>query len=127
MSYSHRDADFGRRLHRRLESYSLPRRLVGRATGQGTVPRRIAPIFRDRDEFPAANDLSAEVRAALQASRSLVVVCSRDAALSKWVLREVALFRALHPHGDLCRQRDGEGQTRLTPPSPARPRQPCDT
>lgn len=97
ISYSHKDAAFGRRLHRRLESYSLPRRLVGRNTTQGLVSRRLIPIFRDREELPAATDLSAEVRAALAQSRSLIVVCSPDAAASKWVSREVELFRALHP------------------------------
>ncbi|HEX4158845.1 MAG TPA: TIR domain-containing protein [Rhizomicrobium sp.] len=97
ISYCHKDADFGRRLHRRLESYSLPRRMVGRSTGQGSVPRRLAPIFRDREELPAATDLSTEVRAALAQSRSLIVVCSPDASASLWVSREVELFRALHP------------------------------
>jgi len=97
ISYSHRDAAFGRRLHRRLESYFLPRRLVGRSTAQGVVSRRLVPIFRDREELPAAADLSAEVRSALAHSRSLIVVCSPGAAASKWVSREVELFRALHP------------------------------
>jgi len=97
ISYSHKDAAFGRRLHRRLENYALPRRIVGRATSQGVAPRRLAPIFRDREEFSAANDLSTEVRAALQASRSLIVVCSPAAAASPWVAREVETFRALHP------------------------------
>ena len=97
ISYSHRDAAFGRRLHRRLESYALPARLVGKETKQGPVPRRLAPIFRDRDEFAAAHNLSTEVRAALKASRSLVVVCSPTAAQSTWVAREIALFRELHP------------------------------
>ena len=97
ISYSHKDAAFGRRLHRRLEHYSLPRRLKGRLTVQGALPKRLTPIFRDRDELPAANDLSVEVRAALQASRCLVVVCSPAAASSMWVSREVELFRSLHP------------------------------
>ena len=97
VSYSHKDTAFGRRLHRRLESYSLPRRLAGRATARGTVPSRLAPVFRDREELAAAADLSAEVRAALAQSRSLVVVCSPSAAASPWVSREVQLFRALHP------------------------------
>lgn len=97
ISYSHKDAAFGRSLHRRLESYALPRRLVGRATSGGVVPRRLAPIFRDREEFAAAHDLSAEVRAALKASRSLIVVCSPSAAASRWVSREVEVFRELHP------------------------------
>ena len=97
ISYSHKDARFGRRLHARLEQYQIPRRLVGRITPFGKVPRRLVPIFRDREELSAAGNLSAEVRAALQASQSLVVVCSPAAAASQWVCREVELFRELHP------------------------------
>ncbi len=97
ISYSHRDAAFGRRLHRRLESYVLPRRLAGQATARGVVPRRLTPIFRDREELPAAHDLSEEVRAALAASEALIVVCSPAAAASPWVAREIETFRALHP------------------------------
>ena len=37
ISYSHADKAFGRRLHRRLERYGVPRRLVGRATARGEV------------------------------------------------------------------------------------------
>lgn len=89
ISYSHRDAVFAARLHRRLEGYVLPKRL-----GAG---RRLTPIFKDREELPAAHDLSAQVRAALAASDCLIVVCSPDAAASPWVGREIALFRELHP------------------------------
>jgi tetratricopeptide (TPR) repeat protein len=109
ISYSHKDAAFGRRLHSRLENYVLPARLVGRATPQGPVPRRLVPIFRDREELPAAHDLTAEVRAALKASRSLVVVCSPSAAGSHWVGREIEVFRALHPDRPiLAAVREGE-------------------
>lgn len=97
VSYSHRDQAFGRRLHRRLERYPVPRRLVGRLTARGTVPTRVAPVFRDREEFSAAHDLTAEIRAALAASEALVVVCSPNAAASPWVAREIELFRELHP------------------------------
>ncbi|HJV42574.1 TIR domain-containing protein [Caulobacter sp.] len=97
VSYSHRDAARGRRLHGRLERYVLPRRLVGRITPRGRTPRRLAPIFRDREEFPAAHDLSTEVRAALSVSNALIVICSPNAAASPWVAREIELFRALHP------------------------------
>jgi hypothetical protein len=97
ISYSHVDQAFGRKLHRRLERYALPGRLVGRATSRGPVPRRVAPVFRDREEFSAAGDLTAEVRAALAASGALIVVCSPAAAGSPWVGREIELFRELHP------------------------------
>lgn len=97
LSYCHRDAAFARRLHRRLEGYAVPRRLVGRVTPRGPVPPRLTPIFRDREELPAAKDLSTEVRAALAASGALIVVCSPGAKASPWVAREIETFRALHP------------------------------
>ena len=97
ISYSHQDAAEGRRLHRRLERYVLPRRLVGRITPRGPVPRRLGPIFRDREDLPAADNLSEEVRTALAGSSCLIVVCSPAAKQSRWVAREVELFRSLHP------------------------------
>jgi tetratricopeptide (TPR) repeat protein len=97
ISYSHKDSGFGRKLHRRLEAYALPRRLVGRLTAQGPAPARLAPIFRDREEFSAAHDLTEQVRNALAESGALVVVCSPAAAASPWVAREIELFRSLHP------------------------------
>jgi len=109
VSYSHRDAAFGRRLHARLERYAVPRRLVGRMAASGAVPKRLVPIFRDREELPAARDLTSEVRAALEASRSLIVICSPAAAASKWVAREVEVFRELHPDRPvLAAIREGE-------------------
>lgn len=97
ISYSHKDVAWARLLHRRLESYRLPKRLIGQQTTLGPVPARLPPIFRDRDELPAAGDLSEQVRAALARSDSLIVICSPDAAASPWVAREIALFRSLHP------------------------------
>ena len=97
ISYSHQDATVGRRLHRRLERYVVPRRLVGRTTPRGAVPRRLGPIFRDREDLPAADSLTDEVRAALAGSACLLVVCSPAARQSPWVSREVELFRSLHP------------------------------
>lgn len=97
ISYSHQDAATGRRLHRRLEWYVVPRRLVGRTTPRGSVPRRLGPIFRDREDLPAADSLSEEVRAALAGSACLIVICSPAARRSPWVSREIELFRSLHP------------------------------
>ncbi|HEX2764897.1 MAG TPA: toll/interleukin-1 receptor domain-containing protein [Allosphingosinicella sp.] len=97
LSYSHRDAAEARSLHRRLEAYRIPARLVGAEGEHGPVPARLSPIFRDREELPAAGDLSEKVRAALAASEHLIVICSPDSAASPWVGREIALFRELHP------------------------------
>ena len=59
ISYSHDDNKWADWLHRSLESYRPPKRLVGEVTEHGTIPKRLAPIFRDRDELPSATDLGA--------------------------------------------------------------------
>jgi tetratricopeptide (TPR) repeat protein len=97
LSYSHRDAGPAGRLHRRLESYRIPKRLAGRETARGRVPARLWPIFRDREELPAASDLSQTVREALAESEALIVLCSPDAAASHWVAEEIRVFREIHP------------------------------
>lgn len=98
ISYSHRDVKVGRWLHRKLEGYRLPKRLAGTQGEDGEVPERLTPIFRDRDELPAAGDLSERVRAALAVSRNLIVLCSPHSAASPWVAKEIATFRELHPN-----------------------------
>jgi hypothetical protein len=98
VSYCHADAAFAARLQRRLEGYRLPRRLADKVAplpGQGHG--RIGPIFRDRADLSAVEDLSAAVREAIAASSALVVVASPDAAGSRWVALEIRLFRELHP------------------------------
>jgi hypothetical protein len=97
ISYSHKDAAVGRWLHRKLEGYRLPRRLAGSEGEDGRVPERLTPIFRDRDELPAAGDLSEKVRAALTLSRNLIILCSPNSAASPWVAKEIGTFRELHP------------------------------
>jgi tetratricopeptide (TPR) repeat protein len=97
LSYSHKDSTAAGRLHRRLETYRMPKRLVGAETPRGPVPARLAPIFRDREELPAATDLSATVREALALSGALIVLCSPHAAASLWVAEEIETFRKLHP------------------------------
>lgn len=57
-------------LHHALETYRLPRQLVGTESPFGPVPRRLPPVFRDRDELPASGDLGANLRAALADSAS---------------------------------------------------------
>jgi hypothetical protein len=59
------------------------------------VPHRIRPVFADRSEHRESADLGATVRSALEASQCLVVLCSPDAARSKWVDAEVRLFKSL--------------------------------
>lgn len=108
LSYSHADRRMAEKLHRALESYRLPRRLVGRAGPQGPVPPRLYPVFRDRDELDARGEIGSVVEAALAASRALVVLCSPASARSRWVEAEIDAFRRLHPDAPvLCVLLDG--------------------
>lgn len=95
ISYSHADKAWGDWLHKALETCTLPKRLVGQTTAAGTVPRRLAPIFRDRDELASAHDLGAKVNEALAHSANLIVICSPRSAGSRWVNEEVLAYKRL--------------------------------
>jgi tetratricopeptide (TPR) repeat protein len=95
ISYSHKDESWAKWLHRALESYRLPRNLVGKKTRKGEVPSRIRPVFRDRDDLSSATDLGSTVKQALADSENLVVICSPDAAASHWVNEEIREFAGL--------------------------------
>lgn len=97
ISYSHADSAWGRRIHRGLETYKLPAKLIGSITARGEVPTRLSPIFRDREELSAGVDLSAQVQAALAASDALIIICSPRSKASFWVGKEIETFRVLHP------------------------------
>lgn len=95
ISYSHADARWAGWLHRSLEGYRIPRHLVGRETATGTVPPKLFPVFRDRDELAGSPELGRSLREALRQSRFLVVVCSPRAAQSRWVDEEIRYFKSL--------------------------------
>ena len=95
LSYSHADTTWARWLMRRLEGYRVPERFHGRAAPIGEVGARIAPVFRDRDELPTADDLGEAVQGALRQSATLVVICSTTAARSRWVNEEVMYFKRI--------------------------------
>jgi TIR domain-containing protein len=96
ISYSHRDATVAAALQRAIETYHIPRRLVGRSSRMGAVPAYLKPVFRDRNELQAGADLKATVREALRESRYLIAVCSPDAVRSPWVNEEILEFKRLH-------------------------------
>jgi hypothetical protein len=111
ISYSHQNKEWGKWVQRQLEGYRIPRRLVGRVTSQGVIPRRLLPVFRDEAELPTSSDLGNAIRSALMASRTLIVVCSPSAAKSRWVSQEVVTFKSLpgeHRSRVLCLIVDGE-------------------
>ncbi len=93
ISYSHKDERWGRWLHRRLEAYPIPSNLVGVSTKAGIIPKRLKPIFRDKEELAAANSLGEKIENALADSENLIIICSPNAAGSQWVNQEVLTFK----------------------------------
>jgi tetratricopeptide (TPR) repeat protein len=99
LSYSHKDEEFAAWLHRELEAFRVPPALAGKLSSNGVIPKRLTPIFRDRHELAAATDLGAEIKAALASSQYLIVLCSPDAARSRWTNAEIEVFKRARPDG----------------------------
>jgi tetratricopeptide (TPR) repeat protein len=99
LSYSHKDKELADWLHRELEKFRVPHSLAGKLTANGVVPRRLSPIFRDQQDLSAGADLGDEIKAALAASQFLVVLCSPEAAKSRWTNAEIENFKRTRPEG----------------------------
>jgi len=93
ISYSHKDERWARWLHRRLENYPVPPHLTDYQTSSAETPKRLKPIFRDREELAAADSLGEKIEQALADSENLIIICSPHAAQSHWVNKEVIFFK----------------------------------
>jgi eukaryotic-like serine/threonine-protein kinase len=69
--------------------------VVGKLVRGEVIPRRLKPIFRDRDELAAGTDLGQRFRDALEVSRHLIVVCFPHSRRSEYVGREIQSFKQL--------------------------------
>ena len=111
ISYAHADEAIAAKLHRALETYSIPKSLVTKEARS-----RLSPIFRDAAELTAHHSLSEKIRDAVQGSRFLIVLCSPAAKVSHWVNEEIRLFR--NQHGEnaiLCVLAEGTPETSFPP------------
>lgn len=95
ISYNYRDVRWARWLHRGLETYRVPAHLLGRQGRFGPITARLPPVFRDREELSASDDLGAAIRQALADAEMLIVLCSPNAVQSRWVNEEIRAFVAL--------------------------------
>jgi tetratricopeptide (TPR) repeat protein len=109
ISYSHRDKAWADWLHKALETYRVPSRLVGTKTAHGEIPRRLNPIFRDREELSSSPELGTRINEALARSENLIVLCSPGSATSRWVNEEVLAYKRMGRGGRIfCVIVDGE-------------------
>lgn len=91
ISYNSKDVKWGSRLQRKLEGYKMSATLCSEK-GWSRTP--LNPIFFAPTDIQP-NDLTEELKARLQASRHLIVICSPNSAQSEWVGKEIAYFHSL--------------------------------
>ena len=91
ISYRHvqRDRTWAEWLIKELENYRLPRRL------QKKYSKSLGKMFRDRNELPSSGNLTEQIRQALINSEFLVVICSPATPESRWISREIEIFKEL--------------------------------
>jgi len=112
ISYSHKDEKWASWLHKALETYKVPRYLVGKTTTIGTVPERMGKVFRDREELPSSHSLGTELTQALADSATQIVICSPNAAKSRWTNEEILTYKRLGRESRIfCLIVDGEPGT----------------
>lgn len=95
ISYSSTSKDAALTLHRRLENFAVPKALRGRNTFEGLIGKDLGKFFVDRAELSATHSLEHEVKKALSESSFLIVLCTPDAAKSRWVPLEIRYFNSL--------------------------------
>ncbi|QZD93952.1 toll/interleukin-1 receptor domain-containing protein [Qipengyuania gelatinilytica] len=91
ISYSHRDKRIANWLHGQLENFKLPDGIDAPGLEDG-----LRPIFKDREELPASEDLGAALESALSNSDALIVLCSPHSAISPWIAKEIDLFKRVN-------------------------------
>lgn len=91
ISYSSHDTKWGKRLHKKLESYSIPSTLCKK---YGWKRKPLNPIFFAPYEIQPGS-LSEELKDRLRQSRNLIVICSPNSAQSYWVGLEIEFFHQL--------------------------------
>jgi tetratricopeptide (TPR) repeat protein len=112
ISYSHKDEKWASWLHNALETFKVPKYLVGQETAMGAVPERMGKVFRDREELSSSASLGAELTQALEDSACQIVICSPNAANSHWTNEEVLTYKRLGRENRVfCLIVDGEPGT----------------
>ena len=93
VSYRHAEVDsaVARDVQRGLERFRIPPSMR-----EELGIKRIAPVFRDKEELPVSSALGDDIAYTLEHSSSLVVVCSPRTKESQWVDREIRTFLQTH-------------------------------
>lgn len=110
ISYRHRPLDIAvaEKIHKSIERFRIPRDLRKEeqehpgsvfTNWEGQPFEGSLLVFRDREELPLSNDLTADIFDALDHTKCLIVVCTPDTPKSLWVRREISYFIEKHGRG----------------------------
>ena len=96
VSYRHivPDKPIAERLQNLLETYVPPQEITQETSGDKKQSR--LHLFLDESELPTSSNLGEDIKAALEQSRFLIIVCSNNYQKSKWCMQELEYFKALH-------------------------------
>ena len=89
ISYNHNDRKFAEYLHTKLENYASI------DTNSNRSKKPLSPIFLDKNELRAGSTLSTAIQEALESSEFLIVVCSANSVISRWVKDEISFMKSL--------------------------------
>jgi len=95
ISYSHADHGWAVWLHKALETYKVPKQVVGLTTPAGTVPKKLGRVYRDEAEEGAASELGPRIEAALESADAQIIIASPRSARSQWVDKEIRKYKSL--------------------------------
>jgi len=84
ISYSHQDKKISLKLHKKLETLSLPKK-------KG-IPKKLYPIFRDDEQMSTAPNLLEELKKELNDSKYLIVICTSNSKNSIYTNKEIEYF-----------------------------------
>ncbi|MCR4739855.1 MAG: TIR domain-containing protein [Lachnospiraceae bacterium] len=95
ISYRHSELDsfVSENLHKKLESFTLPKSVLRQ---MGTGKTKIERVFRDEAELPLSDNLSDPITEALIVSDFLIVICTPRLPQSEWCKKEIETFVKLH-------------------------------
>ena len=98
LSYSRRDVRLASWLVRSLEEFRLPRQTVDDLKARQAPFLAARPVFRDEHDMPVGGVISDRLSEVLDASATMIVLCTAASAKSDWVNREIELFAGRHPN-----------------------------
>ena len=92
ISYRHTLSDeaVAKKLHTLIENYSIPGD-IKKSSGR----KKMGRVFRDQEELPLSTDLGGDIKAALENSEWLIVLCSPEYLKSRWCMTEIDYFISL--------------------------------